>query len=161
MSISLRLKQHLDKEGVSYEHHVHPTAYTSQEIAAVAHIPGREMAKTVILNGDGKLIMAVLSANDKVDVEALQQAAGCTSMRLATEDEFRNSFPTCEVGAMPPFGNIFGLPVYCDAALAGDRWIEFNAGTHHDTIRMAFADFQRLANPQIVDLKVHPLRQAG
>jgi Ala-tRNA(Pro) deacylase len=161
MSISIRLKQYLDKEGVAFEHHVHPTAYTSQEIAAAAHIPGREMAKIVIFKADDKLAMVVLSANDKVDLDALQSEIGCKILRLATEVEFRTAFPTCEVGAMPPFGNLFGAPIYCDATLENDERIEFNAGTHHDTIRMTFADYKRLANPKLADLKVHRLRRVG
>ena len=160
MSISLRLKQYLDKEGVAYEHHVHPTAYTSQEIAAVAHIPGREMAKTVILKADDKLVMAVLSANQKVDMDSVQAEVGSKIIRLASEDEFRKAFPTCEVGAMPPFGNLFGIPTYCDTDLERDQKIEFNAGTHHDTIRIAFADFESLVNPKKIPLAVRPARIA-
>src|SRR5215510_7987668 len=121
MSISIRLKQYLDRERVAYEHHVHPTAYTSQEIAAVAHIPGREMAKTVVFKADDKLVIAVLSANQKVDTDALQSETGANITRLATEDEFRTAFPTCEVGAMPPFGNVFGMETYCDAGLERDE----------------------------------------
>ena len=153
MSISTRLKDYLDREGVSYRHRVHPTAYTAQEIAAVVHVPGRELAKTVVLKADDRLVMAVLSANDKVDVEVLKNRIGCKSLLLATEEEFRNTFPTCETGAMPPLGNIFGLRVYCDAALERDRDIEFNAGTHHDTIRMKFGDFKRLAVPELLNFR--------
>src|SRR5215471_642513 len=161
MSISIRLKQYLDKEGVAVEHHVHPTAYTSQEIAAAAHIPGKEMLKTVILKADDELVMAVVSANDKVDFDRLQDAIGCNILRLATEDEFRTRFPTCEVGAMPPFGNLFGLRTYCDVDLERDKSIEFNAGTHHDTVRMTFGDFKRLVNPNVLPLKIQPLRRAS
>ena len=161
MSVSIRLKHYLDNEGVAYEHHVHPTAYTSQEIAAAAHVPGREMVKTVVLKADDKLVMALLSASNKVDLEALQNEIGCTTLRLATEEEFKTAFPTCEVGAMPPFGLLFRVPTYCDAALARDERIEFNAGTHHDTIRMAFADFKRLEDPLIVNLAVPSLRRTG
>ena len=161
MSISHRLKQYLDKEGVAFEHHVHPTAYTSQEIAAVAHIPGKEMAKSVVLKTDDKLVLAVLSANNKVDLDVLQAELGSGALRLATEDEFRTVFPTCEVGAMPPFGNIFGMPTYCDRALERGEQIEFNAGTHHDTIRMAFADFRTLARPEMMDLRFQPRRRVA
>jgi Ala-tRNA(Pro) deacylase len=161
MSISIRLKQYLDREHVAYDHHVHPTAYTSQETAAAAHVRGREMAKTVIFKADDKIVMAVLSANQKVDVDALQNETGSKILRLATEDEFRTAFPTCEVGAMPPFGNLFGFPVYCDVALDEDEKIEFNAGTHHDTIRMTLADFKRLGNPRMARLAVEPVRRAG
>lgn len=149
MSISAQLKDYLEKEGVPYRHKIHAPAYTSQEIAAVEHIPGRELAKSVILRADDELLMAVLPACDVVNLEALKSEIGSKILRLAREDEFREAFPTCEVGAMPPFGNIFGLAVYCDVALEKDREIEFNAGTHTDTIRMNFADFKRLANPRM------------
>jgi Ala-tRNA(Pro) deacylase len=160
-SISTKLKEYLDSEGVAYVPRVHTPAYTAQEIAAIAHIPGRELAKTVIVKADGKLVMAVLSANDRVDVETLQKETGSTILRLATEDEFRNSFPSCEVGAMPPFGNLFGLPTYCDRALEREHHIEFNAGTHHETIRIAFADFERLANPKLISFKRQQRRLAS
>jgi len=161
MSISTKLKEYLDSEGVDYAPHFHPPAYTAQEIAAIAHIPGRELAKTVIVKADGKLLMAVLSANERVDLETLQNETRSTILRLATEDEFRNSFPSCEVGAMPPFGNVFGLPTYCDTTLEGERQIEFNAGTHHETIRMTFADFKRLVNPKLVSFKRQRRRLAS
>lgn len=161
MSISLKLKEYLDRENVPYQPRVHPTAYTSQEIAAAAHIPGNEMAKTVILKSDGGLVMAVLSANHSVDLETLQSATRSGTLRLATEDEFRNAFPTCEVGAMPPFGNIFGVPVYCDTALERDDEIEFNAGSHHDTIRMKFADFRRLVAPTMLSFAWQRTRLAS
>jgi Ala-tRNA(Pro) deacylase len=165
MSISTKLKEHLEREGVAYQHHVHPEAYTSQEIAAVAHIPGREMVKSVILKADDALVMAVLSANDVADLDALRDEIGSQALRLATEEEFRNVFPSCQIGAMPPFGNIFNLPTYCELTLERNRDIEFNAGSHQDTIRMAFADFKRLVNPRLVHFAEaygeHPQRSAA
>ena len=151
MSISVKLKEYLDDRGVAYKHRVHPAAYTSQEIAAAAHIPGKELAKTVIVKADDQLVMAVLPAKYTIDFEALQKEIESKTLRLATEEEFRNSFPTCDVGAMPPFGNIFGVPLYCDTALEEDDEIEFNAGSHQDTIRMKFADFKRLVNPRLIN----------
>src|SRR5262245_51122334 len=133
--ISQRLKEHLDKAGVAYKHHVHPTAYTSQQIAQALHVPGREMAKSVILKVDeGPLVMAVLSANDTADLDALREEIGCSVLRLATESEFRDAFPTCKVGAMPPFGSLFDVPTFCDRTLSRDKEIEFNAGTYEETI---------------------------
>src|SRR5882672_6335431 len=143
--ISMKLREHLDEERVAYKHHFHATAYTSQEIAEAAHIPGREMVKSVILNADESLlVMAVLSANDTANLDVLREEIGCDTLRLATESEFRDTFPTCKTGAMPPFGNIFNLPTYCEWTLSQNREIEFNAGTHDETIRMGFDDFQRL-----------------
>src|SRR5262245_40901134 len=150
MPISTKLKEQLDREGVTYTHHVHPEAYTAQEIAAAAHVPGREMVKCVVLMADDQLVMAVLSANQIANLDALRAEIGCRTLRLATEDEFRNAFPTCQIGAMPPFGNIFDLPTYCERALDRNQQIEFNAGTHYDTIRMAFIDFKRVADPKLV-----------
>src|SRR5262245_40558414 len=137
MSISMKLKEYLDSEGVSYSHHVHPEAYTAQEIAAAGHIPGREMVKSVILEADGRLVMAVLSSNDIVDLGTLRSDIGASKVRLAREEEFGDAFPTCHLGAMPPFGNIFGITTFAEQTLGQNREIEFNAGSHLDTIRMA------------------------
>jgi Ala-tRNA(Pro) deacylase len=149
--ISTKLKEYLDKAAVRYERHAHPTAYTSQEIAATVHVPGREMVKSVIVKSDeGALAMAVLSSNDTANLNVLRKEMGCGTLRLATESEFRDAFPTCKVGAMPPLGNIFNLPTYCETTLSRNHEIEFNAGTHEETIRMAFDDFKRLVNPKMV-----------
>jgi Ala-tRNA(Pro) deacylase len=155
MSISIRLKELLDAGGFAYEHRVHPAAYTAAEIAETIHIPGNEMAKTVIVNADGLLRMAVLPANRMLDLRHLQFITRSDNIRIANEGEYRNEFPTCEVGAMPPVGSLFGLPVYCDVQLEHNEFIEFNAGTHRDSIRMAFKDFKRLANPTMTDLVDH------
>ncbi|MBI4471333.1 MAG: YbaK/EbsC family protein [Acidobacteria bacterium] len=165
MPISTKLKDYLEREDVLYDHHVHPEAYTAQETAAAAHIPGREMVKSIILNADGALVMAVLSANHTANLDVLRNAIGCSTLRLATEAEFRNAFPTCQVGAMPPFGNIFNIATYCEATLDRNREIEFNAGTHYDTIRMTFADFKRLVDPKVIrfaeTFREHPQRLAS
>ena len=150
MTMSMLLREHLDNEGVSYQHHVHPEAYTSQEAAQALHVPGREMLKSVILVADDKLVMAVLAAKDVANLEALRREIGCRTLYLATEDEFIDAFPTCQVGAMPPFGSLFKLPTYCEVTLSRNRDVEFNAGSHHDTIRMSFADFQRMVKPILV-----------
>ena len=161
MSISIKLKEFLDASGVVYEHRVHPTAYTAAEVAESVHIPGKEMAKTVIVNADGLLRMAVLPANCMLDLSHLQFITRSENIRLATESEFKNEFPTCEVGAMPPFGHIFGLPVFCDSMLEHNEFIEFNAGAHTDTIRMRFEDFKRLASPTMIDLVDHHPHRAA
>jgi len=149
--ISTKLKEHLDNAGVTYKGHPHPPAYTSLEIAQSVHIPGHEMVKSVILKADEeKLIMAVLSANDAANLDVLREEIGCARLRLASETEFGGAFPTCKPGAMPPFGGIFGLPTYCDVNLSRNREIEFNAGSHDETIRMRFEDYQRVADPTMI-----------
>jgi len=164
--ISMRLKDYLDESGIPYQRHAHPTAYTSQEVAAAVHVPGREMVKSVVVRADeGPLVLAVLSANDTADLDALRKEIGCDTLRLATETEFGDAFPTCKVGAMPPLGNIFNMPTYCDETLARNREIEFNAGTHEETIRMTFDDFRKLVNPKMVHVARprtrHPQRAAA
>jgi Ala-tRNA(Pro) deacylase len=160
MSISTRLKELLDAGGAVYEHREHPVVYTAAETAQSVHIPGSEMAKTVIVNADGLLRMAVIPASRMVDLRHLKFITRSENIRIANEREFRNEFPGCEVGAMPPFGTIFGLPVYCDVQLEHNEFMEFNAGTHHDTIRMSFRDFRRLENPTMTDLVDHTNRAA-
>src|SRR3990170_343560 len=146
-----RVKEYLDKEKVPYEHHIHRTAYTAQEVAAEEHVPGKMLAKAIILKVDDRLAMAVLPATARADLAALGASAGAKEVRLATEFEFTGLFPDCEVGAMPPFGNLYGLPVYVEEMIRRDPEIVFNAGTHQDTIRMKYEDFARLARPHILE----------
>jgi Ala-tRNA(Pro) deacylase len=155
MSISTRLKELLDTSDVDYETHTHPTAYSAMRTAQVMHVPGGELAKTVIVNADGLLRMAVLSSDRMLSLDHLQWVTRSENIRLATESEFKDAFPTCEPGAIPPFGNLFGLPVFCDTRLEYKDFIEFNAGSHTETIRMDFKDFKRLAKPTMIDLTQH------
>jgi Ala-tRNA(Pro) deacylase len=153
--VSSKLKDYLDEAGVEYERHSHAPAYTSLEIAHAVHVPGSEMVKSVMLKldsegGDGQLVMAVLSANDVANLDLLREEIGCGVLRLARESEFRDAFPSCKPGAMPPFGNIFNVPTFCEANLAQNLEIEFNGGTHEETIRMKFDDYKRLAKPKMV-----------
>jgi Ala-tRNA(Pro) deacylase len=143
-----QLKEFLDGAGVKYVLVTHAPAYTAQEIAASAHIPGKELAKTVMVKLDGKMAMAVLPANLVVDFAGLKATSGASEAKLASESEFRNLFPECEVGAMPPFGNLYGIPVYADSSLTRDEEIAFNAGSHKELFRMAYGDFERLVKPQ-------------
>lgn len=147
-----KLKEFLDSHGVRYVSISHSVVYTAQEIASSAHVRGKEMAKTVIVRIDGKLAMAVLPASPKVDVNLLKEATGAHHVKIATEDDFREAFPGCELGAMPPFGNLYGMDVYVDPRLAMDKEIAFNAGTHRELIRMTYADFERLVRPKVVAL---------
>jgi Ala-tRNA(Pro) deacylase len=146
-----RLSEFLDKERVPYQQEFHRTVYTAQQVAAEEHIPGRMMAKTVVIKVDGHFGMAVLPATTRTDTAKLQSALKAKELRLASELEFAALFPDCEAGAMPPFGNLYGLPVYVDESLAKDHEIVFNAGTHQETIRMKYADFARLAKPTILE----------
>lgn len=145
-----KLKEFLDSHGVKYVAMIHSTAYTAQEIAAASHIPGKEMAKTVILKIDGKMAMAVLPASFKVDMAALKTAIGAKDIQLATEEEFKDSFPGCELGAMPPFGNLYDMKVYVAERLQEDKEIAFNAGSHSELIKVAYADFEKLVKPKVL-----------
>lgn len=146
-----KVKAFLDVHGTKYVAISHSKAFTAQGIAAIAHISGRELAKTVIVKLDGDLAMAVLPASYQVDLEELRRRTGVRKAELATEREFKQHFPDCETGAMPPFGNLYGIPVYVDETLCEDREIAFNAGSHYELIKMAFADFERLVKPEVMN----------
>ncbi len=145
-----KLKQFLDKEGVKYVSIVHSPAYTAQEVAASAHITGRELAKTVIVQLDGQMAMAVLPANRKIVLQDLREVTGSDQVKFASEEEFKQQFPDCETGAMPPFGNLYGMEVYAAESLAASPEIAFNAGSHTEVIKMAYKDFERLVHPKVV-----------
>jgi Ala-tRNA(Pro) deacylase len=146
-----KLKELLDREQVKYLSIAHSPAYTAQEIAASAHISGREIAKTVIVKLDDKMAMAVLPATSQVDLGRLRELADVAEARLAHEDEFKLQFPECETGAMPPFGNLYGLDVWADRTLARQERIAFNAGSHAELIQMAYGDFERLVQPKLAE----------
>lgn len=146
-----QLKEFLDGGQVKYVTVQHSLAYKAQEIAASAHIPGNRLAKTVMVKIDGKMAMAVLPGSEKVDLDALERATGAKTVELASELEFKDRFPECEVGAMPPFGNLYGMQVFAAKSLASDE-IAFNAGSHTELIRMSYKDFERLVQPQLVEL---------
>ena len=146
-----KLKEFLDKEHVKYVTIRHSPAFTAQEIAAIAHISGKEFAKTIVVHIDGRMAMAVLPADQKVVLPELRETAGVSSARFATEDEFKSLFPDCEIGAMPPFGNLYGMDVYVAAPLTRDEMIFFNAGSHTELVKMPFRDYQRLAKPKIAE----------
>jgi Ala-tRNA(Pro) deacylase len=146
----VKLKEFLDQNRVKYVSLRHSTAYTAQEIAASAHVKGRNMAKTVVVKLGGKLALAVLPAKYHINLEKLKAATGAGAVEIATEEEFTKAFPGCETGAMPPFGNLYGLPVYVDETLSRDEEIAFNAGSHTELIQMTYADFARLAGAKVV-----------
>lgn len=149
---STALKKFLDEEDVKYVTIRHSPAFTAQEIAASAHVPGQELAKTVIVRLGGDLAMVVLPATDQVDLERLREVSGSERVELASEDEFEERFPDCETGAMPPFGNLYDMDVYVAEHLAEDDEIAFNAGTHTELIRMSFEDFRELVRPTVTRL---------
>jgi len=151
---SKKLKSFLDENKVKYVSIRHSSAYTAQEIAAIAHIPGKDLAKTVIIKIDGKMAMAVLPASYKVSFDNLKNIIGAKEIRLAYEQEFIDKFPDCEVGAMPPFGNIYGMDVFVAESLADDEEIAFNACNHTELIKMSFSDFEKLVKPKRIKFSV-------
>ena len=145
-----KLKEFLDQEKIKYVSLTHSPAYTAQEIAASAHVPGKELAKTVIIKIEGKLAMAVLPANRKVILQELREITGFDHVQFAIEAEFKGRFADCETGAMPPFGNLYGMDVYVAESLAENDEIAFNAGSHEEIIKLPFRDFDRLVQPRVM-----------
>jgi Ala-tRNA(Pro) deacylase len=151
---SKKLKEFLDENKIKYVTIKHSSAYTAQEIASIAHIPGKDLAKTVIIKVNGKMAMAVLPASYKVSFEELKEFLGLSEVRLAYEQEFMDKFPDCEVGAMPPFGNLYGMDVYVAESLAEDEEIAFNACSHTELIKMNFSDFEKLVKPKRIRFSI-------
>lgn len=145
-----KLREYLDDQKVKYVCISHSPAFTAQEIAASAHVPGKELAKTVMVKLDKKMAMVVLPASERVDLKALQASSGAKKVELAGEKDFRHLFPECEVGAMPPFGNLYDMEVFVSPTLTEDEEIAFNAGSHVELIRLAYRDFERLVKPKVV-----------
>jgi len=152
MTVSRRLKEYLDVNGVDYEVLTHKPAFTAQQVAAAQDVTGWQVAKTVALCCDGEFLMVVLQAPAYVDFNRIREILVCDEARLATESEMAKLFPGVELGAESPFGNLFDLPVYVDRGLAEEREIVFNAGTHTETIRLKYEDFSRLVSPRVVDI---------
>lgn len=148
--VSDKLKRYLGENGVAYEVITHGEAFTAQEIAAAMHVKGGMLVKVVLLKGEKGLIMAAIPADRVVDIASLRDELGLRLAALARENEFKDVFPDCEVGAMPPFGNLYGVPVYVDKALSGYDDIVFQAGTHYEAIKMRYADFEWLVSPQVM-----------
>jgi Ala-tRNA(Pro) deacylase len=155
MAIPARLKSYLDEHGIDYQVFYHQRVYTAQEVAATLHVPGNELAKVVMVMVDSELVMMVLPASCMVDVDKLKGLFRGKGVKLAREEAFQGLFPDCEIGAMPPFGNLYDLEVYVDTTLAGQPHIVFQAGSHVETIRMAYADFANLVHPKVVDFAAH------
>ena len=144
------LREFLDRNRIQYLVISHSVAYTAQGIAALTHTPGKELAKTVMVMVDGRLAMAVVPASFRVDLNRLKKYLRADSVELASEREFRDRFPDCETGSMPPFGNLYNMDVFVDETLAEDKEIAFNAGSHRELVRMKFADFRDLVKPAML-----------
>jgi Ala-tRNA(Pro) deacylase len=147
-----RLEEYLRQNSVSFILQHHPTAYTAQAAADSEHVAGKQMAKPVVVIADGRRLMLVVPASYLVDISKLGPALHAREARLEEERAFASLFPDCELGALPPFGNLYGLPVYVDRSLAEDDFITFRAGTHTDTLRIPYAEFARLVQPQVIDI---------
>jgi Ala-tRNA(Pro) deacylase len=161
MPLPERLRSFLDSHHAEYTVSVHPKAFTAREVAVAEHLPAREVAKTVVVFGDAEYRIVVVPASKLVDFQELRTALGLSQVRMATEDELAKLFPDCELGAMPPLGPLYGLPVYLDSSVAGAPIVAFNAGSHREVIHMPTAEFRRLVNPAIVSLVREPaMRQA-
>lgn len=145
-----RLKTFLDENDVRYVTISHSKAYTAQQIAAAAHVPGKEMAKTVMVKVGGEMAMVVLPAPDQVSMDRVRGVTGTEDVELASEDEFSALFPGCEVGAMPPFGNLWDMTVFVDERLRENEHIAFNAGSHTELVKLPYGDFERLVQPVVV-----------
>jgi len=145
-----KLRDFLDRKEIKYERIPHPTTFTAQLTAASSHVKPDELAKVVMVNRDGKLAMAVVPASKRVDVTALHTGSQASTLRLASELEFKQAFPDCDAGAMPPFGNLYGMDVFVDEAIVQQPRIAFNAGTHEEVLRLAYEDFERLVRPTVL-----------
>jgi Ala-tRNA(Pro) deacylase len=155
MTILKKLKDYLEKNQVRYEVGYHERVYTSQEIAAAMHVPGKELTKVIMVKADGKMVMLVLPASYRVDTKKLKKVVKCKRLGIAKEKDFEELFPDCEIGAMPPFGNLYHLEVWVDQVLTQDEFIVFQAGSHVETLRIKYSDYARLVNPRMGDFSVH------
>jgi Ala-tRNA(Pro) deacylase len=144
-----KLREFLDSHNIKYLVMSHSLAYTAQGVAALAHVSGKKLAKTVIVKIDGMLVMAVIPASEHVDLDRLRTLSRAKTIEIASEREFKDAFPDCETGAMPPFGNLYGMAVYADTSLAQQEEITFSAGSHRELVRMRWLDMARLVNPTV------------
>lgn len=137
----------------------HRLAYTAQQLAAAEHITGKQVAKVVVAIVNGSTVMLVLPASSNVNLEKLRAGLGAKELRLAREEEFAATFPDCEVGAMPPFGNLYGVPVYIDRALARAPEITFPVGSHTESMKLRYTDYEKLVHPQVMEFSATPVAQ--
>lgn len=156
MDCKERLEKYLRQNDVGFDVREHPSAFTAQQIAAQEHVPGRRFAKVVMVKADGHLRMLVMPAPERVDRDRAREALGAKEVLIATESDFGPAFADCDLGAMSPFGNLYGVPVSVDASLAENELMTFQAGTHTTTMTLTVKDFIRLVKPQIIELGVQP-----
>jgi Ala-tRNA(Pro) deacylase len=149
MAAKDKLESYLHDNGVRFDAHIHREAFTAQTVAASEHVSGKQLAKAVMIVCDDDMVMAVLPAHEKVDLDRFKEVTGATNMRLAQESEFAPRFPDCDPGAQPPFGNLYDLPTYVDESLARHEKIVVQAGTHTDTVTLSYADYERLVRPRV------------
>lgn len=161
MALLAKLRVFLDENHAEYTHTTHPQAYTAREVASAEHLPSREVAKTVVVFGDDRYHMIVVPASRLVDFQEVRLTLGLTHARLATEAEVGDLFPDCELGAMPPMGNLYGMPVYLDSDLAEEEMIAFNAGTHRDVVHMHTDKYRALAHPMVISLAREAVMRHG
>ena len=161
MKIPKRVIDCLNESKAGYEILHHPQAVTAQRIAQAEHVKGRHHAKVVMVKSGEQQVMAVLSADHQIDLEKASKAMG-KAVSLDTENEFKSLFPDCALGAMPPFGNLYGVPTYVDKSLAQEDYIVFEAGTHTDAIKLSYLDYEKIVKPQVADLaiKIQPVKGA-
>lgn len=155
MSVALKIKELLEKENISYQALEHDLAYTASEVAQAQHLPGHQVVKSVVVNGDGKWILCVVPATHKIDFDKLKQLLSLKEASLANEGKVASLFPGCDVGAMPPFGQLGSIQTVVDTNLQENETIAFNAGTHTDLIKIRFKDYMRIAKPLLGDFSVH------
>jgi Ala-tRNA(Pro) deacylase len=155
MECKERMEEYLRDNGVPFEIMAHTQAFTMPEVAAALQVPGQQVAKVVMVKGDGKMAMLVTSAAHRLDFAKVRAVLGVDKVDLAKEEEFGDLFPDCEIGAMPPFGNLYNVPVYVDQALAEEENIVFRVGTHQQTMKVAYADYAHLARPTVGEFAKH------
>lgn len=156
MPMNARVQSLLEASHVSYELMAHPLAFTAQGVAQASHVSGWQMAKVVLVRpSSGAPLMAVLPASCRLDLRHFEKVSGARGLTLVPEAEMHDVFPDCETGAMPPFGHLYGLPVYVDSHLAGEKTLVFQAGNHREAVRVEWSDFERLAHPTVADFCNH------
>ncbi len=156
MPVLKRLQSYLDTNKIPYELLSHPKAYTAHDLAETTHVPGYLVAKVVVVKADGYFVMTVLPSTWRVDLKRLREALDARDLRLATEAEIANIFPDCQVGAMPPFGNLYGIEVYVDQLLSEDESIVFEAGTYVGAMKLRYKDFAALVRPKVAAFHYEP-----
>lgn len=145
-----KIQDLLKHEEVPFKSIWHPIAYSAQKTAAFSHVSGKEFAKPVMMKVDGRLCMVVVPGSSQVNMNLLREATGAKEIRIASESEFKDLFPDCEVGAMPPFGHLYGIPTFVSDSLSDDELISFNAGTHNELIEMTYRDYAKLEHPRVI-----------